>query len=284
MEHSRSSPQLPSLSSNVRTSARPDLSTSRTIPVRDRTPIRHNRPSDTRARSRSRSEILLAYAAEQQQSHQPANITFLPSQSAPTTPPIYGAAHFISSAETAPFQGSAPFYDTTSLATLSNPYFDSSVLPHQQDNLYEAARRASIGTQVPNSALNPQEALYLDPSGPSSAPAVPSLRSNVQQYPTVTLPLESSPGENFRVLAARPKPQCWDHGCNGRQFSTFSNLLRHQRERSGNATKAVCPHCGTEFTRTTARNGHLYGGKCKGTLERSQTDSDQGSNDGGVSQ
>ena len=33
------------------------------------------------------------------------------------------------------------------------------------------------------------------------------------------------------------KPQCWDHGCNGRRFSTFSNLLRHQRETNRASTK-----------------------------------------------
>ncbi|KAK2036492.1 hypothetical protein LZ31DRAFT_601229 [Colletotrichum somersetense] len=68
---------------------------------------------------------------------------------------------------------------------------------------------------------------------------------------------------HVRVVQSRPKPQCWEHGCNGRQFSTFSNLLRHQREKSGQATKATCPNCGAEFTRTTARNGHLLHDKCK---------------------
>ncbi|WPG97396.1 Hypothetical protein R9X50_00017100 [Acrodontium crateriforme] len=70
---------------------------------------------------------------------------------------------------------------------------------------------------------------------------------------------------SMRVLNQRPKPQCWDHGCNGRQFSTFSNLLRHQREKSGTATKSYCPRCGAEFTRTTARNGHLAHDKCTKT-------------------
>ena len=82
---------------------------------------------------------------------------------------------------------------------------------------------------------------------------------------TTTGSTGSSPGleEQVRVLGSRPKPQCWDHGCNGRQFSTFSNLLRHQREKSGTAAKSECPHCGTVFTRTTARNGHMAHGKCK---------------------
>ena len=59
------------------------------------------------------------------------------------------------------------------------------------------------------------------------------------------------------------KPQCWDHGCNSRQLSTFSNLLRHQREKSGSSTKSVCHRCGAEFTRKTARDGHLARDKCK---------------------
>lgn len=65
-----------------------------------------------------------------------------------------------------------------------------------------------------------------------------------------------------RASTQKPKPQCWEHGCNGRKFSTFSNLLRHQREKSGTATKSYCPKCGAEFTRTTARNGHLAHEKC----------------------
>ncbi|QUC18354.1 uncharacterized protein UV8b_02595 [Ustilaginoidea virens] len=86
-------------------------------------------------------------------------------------------------------------------------------------------------------------------------------------------PMQTVPGENnasnaqesshVRVVQSRPKPRCWEHGCNGRQFSTFSNLLRHQREKSGQAAKAACPNCGAEFTRTTARNGHLLYDKCK---------------------
>lgn len=81
----------------------------------------------------------------------------------------------------------------------------------------------------------------------------------------------NSESENqVRVLDSRPKPQCWDHGCNGREFSTFSNLLRHQRERSGAAAKSECPHCGAVFTRSTARNTHIAQGKCKGIRESTE--------------
>ncbi|EXA53240.1 hypothetical protein FOQG_07322 [Fusarium oxysporum f. sp. raphani 54005] len=86
------------------------------------------------------------------------------------------------------------------------------------------------------------------------------------QVPTVLGPGSANTQEagHVRVVQSRPKPRCWEHGCNGRQFSTFSNLLRHQREKSGQAAKASCPNCGAEFTRTTARNGHLLHDKCKG--------------------
>ncbi|EPS33894.1 hypothetical protein POX_a01114 [Penicillium oxalicum] len=75
-----------------------------------------------------------------------------------------------------------------------------------------------------------------------------------------------------RGANARPRPQCWDHGCDGREFSTFSNLLRHQREKSGVVAKAECPVCGAVFTRTTARNIHVAQGKCKGSGRESSTD------------
>ncbi|KAM0315480.1 hypothetical protein ACHAO8_003879 [Botrytis cinerea] len=80
---------------------------------------------------------------------------------------------------------------------------------------------------------------------------------------SISQPSPLEPRDHVRVVQSRPKPQCWDHGCNGRQFSTFSNLLRHQREKSGVASKSSCPNCGAEFTRTTARNGHMAHEKCK---------------------
>ena len=86
----------------------------------------------------------------------------------------------------------------------------------------------------------------------------PFVGSSVNEVLAKPLGSDSS----IRVLNQRPKPQCWEHGCNGRQFSTFSNLLRHQREKSGTAAKSYCPKCGAEFTRTTARNGHLAHDKC----------------------
>ncbi|KAJ5899471.1 hypothetical protein N7495_004215 [Penicillium taxi] len=82
----------------------------------------------------------------------------------------------------------------------------------------------------------------------------------------------SDADRQVRVISSRPRPQCWDHGCNGREFSTFSNLLRHQREKSGVVAKAECPICRAVFTRTTARNIHVAQGKCKGTGRESSSE------------
>ena len=87
--------------------------------------------------------------------------------------------------------------------------------------------------------------------------------STSYEYPS-TVRTHSQHGPRDPVVVETPsKPQCWDHGCNGRQFSTFSNLLRHQREKSGSSTKSICHRCGAEFTRKTARDGHLAHDKCK---------------------
>ncbi|KAJ6160979.1 hypothetical protein N7470_004375 [Penicillium chermesinum] len=114
-----------------------------------------------------------------------------------------------------------------------------------------------------------QSAYYLP-----EAPPIPSSHHSSMSSPASSLVPEpvfqadsvpASDDHQVRVLSSRPRPQCWDHGCNGREFSTFSNLLRHQREKSGVVAKAECPICGAVFTRTTARNIHVAQGKCKGS-------------------
>jgi len=102
---------------------------------------------------------------------------------------------------------------------------------------------------------------------PSQSPVPPIYSPQLSQTsdPPRTIPRSMSTvssGSTGRQHNPKTKPQCWEHGCNGREFSTFSNLLRHQREKGGTATKASCPRCGAEFTRTTARNGHMAHDKC----------------------
>ncbi|KAI5863028.1 hypothetical protein GGS23DRAFT_596798 [Durotheca rogersii] len=58
------------------------------------------------------------------------------------------------------------------------------------------------------------------------------------------------------------KNRCWDHGCNGREFSSKSNFVRHVKERAGTSAKGVCPLCGAVFTRNSARDTHLAKQSC----------------------
>ncbi|ETI28010.1 hypothetical protein G647_00459 [Cladophialophora carrionii CBS 160.54] len=142
-------------------------------------------------------------------------------------------------------------------------------LPHNDSEphgYYPVGRTTSHASAMSLPPPDSPNALYMHGQPQHSQQPLPSIGMTMQPFPPVPLTLESSPAE-IEIMPSRPKPQCWDHGCNGRQFSTFSNLLRHQREKSGSAVKAICPHCGTEFTRTTARNGHMSGGKCKGRPE-----------------
>jgi hypothetical protein len=66
-----------------------------------------------------------------------------------------------------------------------------------------------------------------------------------------------------RPIDGPRESRCWDHGCNGRGFSTHSNLLRHQREKDGKSNKSSCRKCGASFTRKTAMEGHMAQNKCR---------------------
>ncbi|KAH8427555.1 uncharacterized protein LDX57_005269 [Aspergillus melleus] len=126
----------------------------------------------------------------------------------------------------------------------------SSYLLNQPD--YYLAQNSSFSSNPSSLGVNPPAQSLINPG---------TVYSSTESTPNAG---SSDPEQQVRVISFRPKPQCWDHGCNGREFSTFSNLLRHQREKSGVVAKAECPSCGAVFTRTTARNIHVAQGKCKG--------------------
>ncbi|OSS43303.1 hypothetical protein B5807_12056 [Epicoccum nigrum] len=58
------------------------------------------------------------------------------------------------------------------------------------------------------------------------------------------------------------KDRCWDHGCNGKKFSTRSNLLRHHIEMGNARPRFNCTICGAFFSRTTARDQHVEKKSC----------------------
>ncbi|KAJ5634444.1 hypothetical protein N7528_002286 [Penicillium herquei] len=154
---------------------------------------------------------------------------------------------------------------------LRTSYYEFVSLPHQFSSINVAMiliHLLILMLRAPPYMIN-QPAYYLPeaPSIPSSHPSSMSSQTSSMVAESVFSPADSGHGSDdhpVRVVTSRPRPQCWDHGCNGREFSTFSNLLRHQREKSGVVAKAECPICGAVFTRTTARNIHVAQGKCKG--------------------
>ncbi|KAI1444723.1 hypothetical protein F5Y02DRAFT_418736 [Annulohypoxylon stygium] len=195
--------------------------------------------------------------------------------SASQSPPV--SLHEFSSASPVPVYTTAP----SQISLLAEPA--TSIAPQYMSS-YSTSPLPDHGSPMFThqfSSLPPSDYLGLNYS-PGYPPPPPSAHSLSSQYSRPSPPMHeaqmmypvqppqvlSSGGSaqeagHVRVVQSRPKPQCWEHGCNGRQFSTFSNLLRHQREKSGQAAKATCPNCGAEFTRTTARNGHLLHDKCK---------------------
>jgi hypothetical protein len=274
------SPRAMSAASSQRRTSHSPHAVMRQPPARNRTPIQHSRTGDLRARSHSRSELLLAYATESSQVSQPPSqpsMTVIPSQSAPTTPQIFPMPAYGLQEGAQEGYATGSGYFSSAMPPMSSPptsEFAYAASEPQMQHFYSLGRSASHSAASGLGSLNPQETMYM--TAQSHAPSQ-SLPSGGHSFPPIPTPLESTTGD-LEIMSSRPKPQCWDHGCNGRQFSTFSNLLRHQREKSGSAMKAVCPYCGTEFTRTTARNGHMYGGKCKNVLEKapSETSSTSG--------
>ncbi|CAO1597203.1 hypothetical protein XANCAGTX0491_001022 [Xanthoria calcicola] len=150
--------------------------------------------------------------------------------------------------------GSSSGYPRTS-STSSAPYLSG---VSGSSNPYGPSYASNYGVGEVGS-----HSLYPSPSNrlPSNVSTTGSYERSRQ--PSLAPSISPNPDETIRILENPRKPQCFDHGCNGRQFSTFSNLLRHQREKSGTASKSYCPRCGAEFTRTTARNGHMAHDKCK---------------------
>ncbi|KOS16794.1 Zinc finger protein 629 [Escovopsis weberi] len=153
---------------------------------------------------------------------------------------------------------SPPMHDTQVFPSpYQQPLPSSFGMPMEYPVPYASPREFSIPPSTDPALMYRMPTSVPAENGPTHACNAASAGGNA------VLGSQEGSSSQVRVVQGRPKPRCWDHGCNGRQFSTFSNLLRHQREKSGQAAKATCPNCGAEFTRTTARNGHLLHDKCK---------------------
>lgn len=96
----------------------------------------------------------------------------------------------------------------------------------------------------------------LQPDASASSPSPESLTSSDYAIPIDSsegTPRAPSPtryveaGARPRIVQGRPQPRCWDHGCSGRQFSSFTSLLQHQRVmsdgESGGQPTLSCHQC-----------------------------------------
>jgi hypothetical protein len=64
------------------------------------------------------------------------------------------------------------------------------------------------------------------------------------------------------LTVQRRQRMCYDHGCNGREFSSIGNLRRHQRERAGRTPLSFCSWCGATFYRRWTRDHHVMRRSC----------------------
>lgn len=101
-----------------------------------------------------------------------------------------------------------------------------------------------------------------------------NLRDHSRDHFNIKVYHQVAPKGVFSNRQSENKPQianaCWIDGCAGKTFSNFSNLLRHQREQHGKSDKVSCALCGSEFTRTSARNIHQRRRVCS-RVEEEQT-------------
>lgn len=77
-----------------------------------------------------------------------------------------------------------------------------------------------------------------------------------------TSPTTTAQDANRKTSSGAQDLACWDHGCNGRVFSTKSNLRRHQKEKEREGPECYCPKCGAFFSRSTALRQHLANESC----------------------
>ncbi|PMB70837.1 hypothetical protein BB8028_0002g04580 [Beauveria bassiana] len=70
------------------------------------------------------------------------------------------------------------------------------------------------------------------------------------------------PSQIGDTSAADGRLRCFDHGCDGRTFSSPENYRRHIREKQ-RPVDAICIYCMASFTRRSNRDKHVLNGKCR---------------------
>ncbi|KAL4810623.1 hypothetical protein BDV18DRAFT_155236 [Aspergillus unguis] len=117
----------------------------------------------------------------------------------------------------------------------------------------------------PSGTSEPTTGTASNVGGTAGRPARRVQRSGVGQSrhsPCASSSSSSSSSKGSSTSTSTLEIRCWDHGCEGRKFSSLGNYRRHLREKNGQAKVHPCPDCGRVFTRSTARNFHRESGTC----------------------
>ncbi|KAI2640638.1 hypothetical protein GGS26DRAFT_539112 [Hypomontagnella submonticulosa] len=151
-------------------------------------------------------------------------------------------------------------------STVGSPDLGAFGLPYQHglgassDEIW-----STLSTSTTTTSTTPSSIPSTNYSPPSNSPPIwPIDPSFDDGFQWTTLPVGSSPSPQKTPDDAHDdsSTRCWEHGCNGRRFSTRGNLVRHQREKAKRDVKAYCFNCGAFFTRTTARDKHIINQSC----------------------
>jgi hypothetical protein len=140
----------------------------------------------------------------------------------------------------------------------------------------EREKRGTQSTDINANSSDPNASTLIDqsifeaenitqqPQDPSMDPFMYFLQSSPENHASNQTPEPQSLDldQSHELPNIDEIPICWEHGCNGKVFSSWSNLRRHERERASQAPRCYCPRCGAYFSRTTARNQHLANMSC----------------------
>lgn len=163
-------------------------------------------------------------------------------------------------------ENAAWFYYTQQLLGTNDEYATHNIIP--------PGSNTSICSpdMIPNPKPHLSESNCVGDHHLLPTPVHPQSSTSVVSQQTVgdRKPLSLSPEAQGNLLGMpRRKHVCWDHECNGRQFSSSTHLRRHQREKS-DTQKESCPTCQRTFTRRATAKKHKERGNCKSTTRGTQ--------------
>ena len=152
----------------------------------------------------------------------------------------------------------SPITGTDSLATVPSTEYPSVRVRAPRCGFLSARQRVEVmargnalaGTSSPRFTKVDSESVSnshdFSPLWLSSRSSDKTNHPNAVDNPTAAVRLDSG------SVGTSMESRCWDHGCNGRRFSSFSDLLRHQQEMMGTRPELACDRCGAEFQIHTA--------------------------------